>query len=72
MGLTWRGDTISTGAPGGCDGGGGLHQGGADKDLFGMEITIPAKEYERQFVVVNQQGLICTFLPIGLTRPRRR
>ena len=44
----------------------------ADKDLFGMEITIPAKEYERQFVVVNQQGLICTFLPIGLTRPRRR
>ena len=38
-----------------------------DKDLFGIELTMPVGEYERQTVVVNQQGLICTFLPIGPT-----
>ena len=44
----------------------------AGKDLFGRELTISAGEYERQVVVVNQQGLICTFLPTGPTRPHFR
>ena len=33
------------------------------RDLFGQEITIAHRDYERKCMVVNQQGLVGTFLP---------
>ena len=46
----------------------GKDSGYVGQDFFGM-IHAPKGEYEQQFVVVNQQGLICSFLPIRATRP---
>ena len=34
-----------------------------DSDLFGEEITISHDDLERRIMVVNQQGLVSTFLP---------
>lgn len=34
-------------------------------DLFGNELQIPVKEFERRCIVANQQGPICTFIPSG-------
>ena len=42
----------------------------ADKDLFGREITVPVGQCERRIVVVNQQGLFSTFLPVGPKAPQ--
>ena len=42
----------------------------ANADLFGHELTIPSGELERQCIVVNQQGLVCTIMPFGPTRRR--
>ena len=44
--------------------------GQVDKDLFGSELTVSVGEREQRCIVVNQQGLICTFIPFGPTTRR--
>ena len=44
--------------------------GQVDKDLFGSELTVSVGAREQRCLVVNQQGLICTFIPFGPTTRR--
>ncbi len=39
-----------------------------NEDLFGRELSVPLDASEHRFIVVNQQGLHTTFLPIGRKR----
>ena len=41
-----------------------------NKDLFGQELTFEQCGSEYKFMVVNQDGLTCTFLPSSLAIPR--
>ena len=42
------------------------------RDLFGRNVTEVIGEHEWRFVVVSQDGLVSTFLPIGRTRKREQ
>lgn len=42
----------------------------ADKDLFGQVFKVSHDESERQCIVVNQQGLLCTIMPFDSPKMR--
>ena len=42
----------------------------AGADLFGREFTVTEGDLERQCIIVNQQGLVSTIMPVGPLRRR--